>query len=137
LSTLGRVWPRGRLSWRDSITLFHILSFFHRFLGREKWRKKKKFLRGQPVPDQINRTSLFKTFLMMCWSTSDLSLLVWMQFFPNHQLWLQVHTIPCPSQTYTSGTIPPFLSLLPLSLSVYQKIKTKRFKIKYTGRLFV
>jgi hypothetical protein len=46
------------------------------------------------VPIAIVRTSLFETFFNMCRGTSELSLLVWMQFFPNYRITLTCH-LPC------------------------------------------
>jgi hypothetical protein len=44
-------------------------------------------------PDSINQTSLFETFLMMCRSTSDLSLIVWIHVFPNYRITMTVHIV--------------------------------------------
>ncbi len=73
LSVLGSVWPHDRLCSRLSRTSS----------TTAPWTRQST--------DQINRTSLFEVFLMMCRSTSDLSLLVWMQFFPNYRITLTCH----------------------------------------------
>jgi hypothetical protein len=66
-----------------SITPFHLC--LHSSI------KKKKFHWVTGGQDSISRNSLFETFLMMCRSTSDLSLLVSMQFFPNYRITLTAH----------------------------------------------
>ncbi len=54
------------------------ISSISSFWKRKMKEEKKILFEGisDSPPDQINRTSLFETFLMMCRSTSDLSLLV-------------------------------------------------------------
>ncbi len=72
-----------------SITPFHLLFaplFWKSFLV---FQKKSHFVKG--ARDSISRTSLFETVLMMCRSTSDLSLLVWMQFLPTYRITLTCH----------------------------------------------
>ena len=78
-----------------SITPFHLLftplstnSLF------TFWKKKSYYVTGDR--DSISRTSLFESFLMMCRSTSDLSLKVWMQFFPNYLIILTWHLASYP-----------------------------------------
>ncbi len=86
LLSLRSVGPRGPLS----ITLFHL--FWKRFSLKNIFLKKevpKKNVTG--ARDSIVRTSLFETFLMMCHSTSELSLWVWMQFYQEPRITLTWH----------------------------------------------
>ncbi len=72
-----------------SITPFHLC--LHSSLKETPFTLKKKFHCVTGGQDSISRNSLFETFLMMCRSTSDLSLLVSMQFFPNYRITLTAH----------------------------------------------
>ncbi len=72
-----------------SITPFHLC--LHSSLKKNPFTFKKKIHCVTGGQDSISRNSLFETFLMMCRSTSDLSLLVSMQFFPNYRITLTAH----------------------------------------------
>jgi hypothetical protein len=67
-----------------SITRFHFSKLSWILL-----KKKTPFVTG--AGDSISWTSLSETFLIMCRSTSNLSLLVWMQFSPNYRITMKWH----------------------------------------------
>ncbi len=87
----------------DLGTANFILSWIYKTYMRKSFlvfQKKSHFVTG--ARDSISRTSLFETVLMMCRSTSDLSLLVWMQFLPTYRITLTCHLA---STQHTNGAL--------------------------------
>ena len=52
--------------------------------------KSENFALSFSTNNKHSRTSLFETFLIMCRSTSDLSILVWIDFLPNYWITMPV-----------------------------------------------
>jgi hypothetical protein len=80
--------------WSHTIVSSHVLplpSFFSKLSSIHCWSfQKKKSNSVTRVRDSISWNCPFETFFMMCRSTSNLSLWVWIDFFPNCWIFMTV-----------------------------------------------